>query len=392
MGKALSKPRATAGGRILSPYDEMLLRAVASLGGFYNAHGHVDRADTLDADYLAHVGTSPLEAAGLPLTVKQNLTGDLHLGRAYKEADLRARMRRVIERLIGYGTAAFDTCVDVTPDIGEDGMLAFRVASELKTEFAKRIRIQLAPNPIFGFKKGTGRWEVFAKAAEQADFLSCLPEKDEIVEPHNSDGRVGFRPHIRMVMELACKLRKPVHLHLDQANKPAEAGTETLLQGLDWLDQPQIPDYQGPAVWVIHMISPSGYDEPRFRRLTEGLLKHNVGVIVCPTAAISMRQLRPVQTPTHNSIARVLELCKLGIPVRLGSDNICDVFVPQGDGDMLTEIKMLGHAVRMPLPSVWAKLGAGHTLNQVDRATIGRWLWEDEKAFRSLDSAWHPAV
>lgn len=392
MRKALSKPRATAGRRILSPYDEMLLGAVASSGGFYNAHGHLDRADTLDGVYLLHMGTSPLEAAGLPLSVKQNLTGDLHVGLAYTEADLRARMRRVIERLIAYGTRRLDTCIDVTPDIGEGGMLAFRVASELKAEFAEQITIWLAPNPIFGFKLGSGRWEVFVEAAKRADFLSCLPEKDEYKDPRNSDGKVGFDGHLKMVLALACELKKEVHMHLDQANILGDVGTETLLAALRWIDQPQIPDHDGPVVWVIHMISPSCYPEPRFRALVDSLLKYNVGVIVCSTAALSMRQLRPAQGPTHNSVARVLELCRAGVPVRLGSDNICDVFVPQGDGDMLTEIKVLGHAVRMPLPSIWAKLAAGRVLNRVDQVTLEGWLAEDAKAFRAIDPQWQPAV
>jgi hypothetical protein len=105
-----------------------------------------------------------------------------------------------------------------------------------------------------------------------------------------------------------------------------------------------------------------------------------------------MRQLRPIQAPTHNSIARVLELIKKKVPVQLGSDNICDVFVPQGDGDMLTEVKMGGHALRLATTSVWAKLAAGIAPNEVDRATVGRALWEDRKAYKRVDPSWEPAI
>jgi cytosine/adenosine deaminase-related metal-dependent hydrolase len=122
------------------------------------------------------------------------------------------------------------------------------------------------------------------------------------------------------------------------------------------------------------------------------LLKFNIGVIVCPTAAISMRQLRPINSPTHNCVARIMELCKSRVPVQIGTDNICDVFVPQGDGDMLTEIKMGGHAARFAIPYVWAKLGAGHSLNAVDIATIGRALYQDSKAFTGIDPNWVSAV
>lgn len=378
--------------RNLSPYDQMLLNMIQGLGGFNNAHAHIDRADTLDEMYLRHINTTPLEASSLPLSVKQNLVGDLHRGIAYTEKDLRERMSRVINRLISYGTTRLTTCIDATSDISENGLLAFRVAAELKEKFANQIKIRIGPNPIFGFKKGSGRWEIFVEASKTADFLSGLPEKDEFVNLNSPDGRVGFRKHLRMVLELGCELGKEVHLHLDQANDPNEIGTEILIEGLEWIGQPQIPDHNGPSVWVIHMISPSGYSERRFNKLIDGLQKFNIGVIICPTAAISMRQLRPISSPVHNSIARILELCKRRIPVLMGSDNICDVFVPQSDGDILTEIKMGGHAIRFAIPYVWAKLGAGAPLNEVDRATVGRVLYQDRKAFCSIKPDWTPAV
>jgi cytosine deaminase len=378
--------------RVLSPYDKMILETVQSLGGFHNAHAHLDRADTLDPDFLRHINTTPLEASSLPLSVKQNLTGDLHRGIAYTEDNLRERMSRVLDRLISYGTTSVATCIDATSGIGEDGLLAIRVALELKRQFSEQIEIRICPNPIFGFKSGSGRWEIFAEAAKKTHFLSALPEKDYFAHGGNSDGKIGFNNHIRKVMGLGCELGKEVHLHLDQANDPDEAGTETLIEGLRWIDQPKIPNHEGPTVWAIHMISPSGYSESRFNKLIDGLLEFNIGVIVCPTAAISMRQLRPITSPTHNSIARVLELCKRKVPVVIGTDNIGDVFVPQSDGDMLTEIKMAGHALRFAIPYVFAKLAAGVTLNEVDRATIGRVLYQDRKVFSNIASDWTSAV
>lgn len=378
--------------RPLVEYDEMLLEEVQKHGGFNNAHAHLDRAWTLAGKYLAHINTTPLEAASLPLRAKQSLTGDLHRGIAYTENDLRERMSRVLNQAVVCGVTRMATCIDATPDIAEDGLLAVRVALELKEKFAGRIKLEIGPNPIFGFKEGTGRWEVFCQAAKMGDFVSALPEKDHFSSFFNRDGRVGFRKHICMVLELACQLGKEVHLHLDQVNDPTEAGTETLIEGLRWLDQPTVAGYEGPTVWVIHMISPSAYNEKRFSRLIDGLLELNIGVIVCPTAAVSMRQLRPIDAPTHSCIARLLELCKKRIPVLLGTDNISDVFVPQGDGDMLTEIKMGGHALRFAPPHVWAKLGAGVPLNEVDRTTIGEVLYQDRRSFSKIDPSWSAAV
>lgn len=382
----------------LSYYDEELLRAVADLGGFYNAHAHLDRAYTLQSEYLAHANTTPLEASTLPLSVKQNLVGKLHLGAAYMEEDLRRRMRRALEFQYALGTRRVDSCIDASPDIAEDGLLAIRVALELKKEFSGRLDVRIGPNAIFGFKEGTRRWSIYEEAARRSDFLCALPEKDHFSFLDARDGKIGFRRHIAKVITLGAELGKRVDLHIDQANDPDERGTEILLEGLgnnpvdSWIDAPKMPD-GSPGLRVIHMISPSAYFEDRFARLLEGLLAHNIGVVVCPTAAISMLQIRALSAPLHSSIARVLELAKKKVPVFLGSDNVCDVFVPQGDGDMLTEIKMAGHAVRLAPPHIWAKIAAGMPLDDVDRARIGDTLYQARKKFRDdYDSSWRAAV
>jgi cytosine/adenosine deaminase-related metal-dependent hydrolase len=372
----------------------MFLEPVQTMGGFFNAHTHLDRADTILDMYLSHINTTPLKASAMSLRAKQNMTGYLHTGPAYTEADLWTRMSRVIERLISYGTTYLSTCIDTTPDIGEGGLLALRVALELKEKYADRITIQVGSNPIFGFKKDTGRREVFEAAAKKADFLSALPEKDEITNPLKPDGKIGFEHHLRDVINLGRELGKPVYIHLDQANDPNENGTETLIDCLRFVDPPVIEGFEGPTVWAIHMISPSAYDELRFRKLIEGLKRkgYEIGVIVCPTAAISMRQLRPELAPTHNCIARILELCLCEVPVRFGTDNIADLFVPQSSGDMLAEIVMGGHAIRFASPHVWAKLAAGVPLNDIDRETIADTLAQDLEVFKKLDPNWEPAI
>ncbi len=374
--------------RQLDIFGESVLRDVQKMGGFSNAHAHWDRARTLPDEYLRHIGTTPLDASSAPLEVKQDLVGAFHDGMAFTEKDLRVRMSQVIENQIAYGVTRFVSCIDVTPDIKERGMLAFRVAQELKEKYATRIKIEIGPMPIFGFKEGTQRWKVFARAAKQADFLVGLPEKDEHSDPVKHAGRITFRGHLRRILELAMELNKEVHVHVDQANNPNEHGTETLIEGLKWLD----PFRKGPMVWAIHMISPNGYGEARRRQLLDDLMEYKVGVIVCPTAAVSMRQLRPILAPSHSAIAPILELCACRIPVQLGTDNINDVFIPQGDGDLLTEVRVAGHAVRYASPTFWAKLASGTPLNNVDRAAIKKALQDDLFVYQSIEPNWVPAV
>ena len=378
--------------RNVSQYDKIVLEQSAAHGGFYNAHTHLDRAYTLPDIYLEHVGTTPLKASNLPLAVKQNLVGDLHKGPAYKPADLRKRMSMVLERQIAFGVKRIDTNIDATPDLPEDGLLAINIALELKNKFKKQgLEMCIAPTPIFGFKAKTKRWEVFEMAARKCDYLSLLPEKDDFAKNADPDGRVGFKHHVRMGLELACELHKEIQFHVDQMNVPFEEGAWRVLDVLEVEYQPDVGMAQ-PATWLIHMISPSAYDEMRFRKLVERLLEHNVGVIICPTAALTMRQLRSVEGPTHNSIARVAELIKAKVPLRIGTDNISDVFVPQGDGDMLTEIKVGDMAVRINLPHIWAKLACGVPLNNVDIHDVGSALYEDRKACSRINPDWQPAI
>jgi len=375
--EALSKFYSARKWDYVPEYDKMVLLDVHERGGFYNAHAHIDRAYTLGDQYLRHIGTTAIESSKKSLTAKQNMVGNLHDGIAYSEENLRERMSYAIETQIAFGTTRLDTCIDATPDLPEGGLMAIRVSLELKEKYKERIKIRIAPNPIFGFFKDPARWKVFLEAAKISDYISLLPEKD------GNENDPKFRQHIKNGLKLACDLGKEVQLHLDQANVPNENGTLTLLRGLDWLDQPKI-DKDGPSVKIIHMISPSAYKEEKFARLVSKLLEYNIGIIVCPTAAISMRQLRPIDSALHNSIARMLELMKRKVPLWVGTDNICDVFVPQGDGDLLTEIKMAGHAVRMAMPSIWAKLATGTPLNGVDIDTVGSILYQDREACKDV--------
>ena len=160
---------------LLPWYDREFLRLTEIFGGIYNAHAHLDRAYTLEDRFLRHIGTTPLEASNLPLSVKQSLVGDLHKGEAYTEESLRERLRYALDRQIAYGVTRIDTNIDATPDLPENGLLAIRVAREVKKEYADRITMRIAPTPIFGFKPdekfNCSRWEVFKEAAKMLSLI-----------------------------------------------------------------------------------------------------------------------------------------------------------------------------------------------------------------------------
>ena len=69
-------------------------------------------------------------------------------------------------------------------------------------------------------------------------------------------------------------------------------------------------------------------------------------MVVCPSAALSMRQLDQYQAPVHNSIANVPEMLEAGVLVGMGVDNVCDFYQPFIDADLWTEMRMLQEACR----------------------------------------------
>lgn len=367
-------------------WDQILERTVRSFGGWLNAHTHLDRANTFAPEYLQHANIDPVGAAGLSLPVKQILVGELHKGKAYRPDNLYARMRAELERMVALQVREVVSFVDATPDIG---LTAIEQAARLREEFRGRLTLKIAVSPIFGFKNpqvNPDRWNVYRQAAEIADVLGGLPSKDR------AEGRVGFDGHVRMLLELAKTLHKPVHLQVDQDNDPREEETEQLTQAVRWLGSPDVPGEDGPTVWAVHAISPACYDEARFQRLVENLVTYNIGVICCPTAALSMFQLRPMLTPVHNSIARILDMLVAGVPVRIGTDNICDIFIPNGDGSVRSEVWVAATALRFYHTMVWAKIGAGVELNEGDKEWIRQALQRANDTWAHVAATLAPAA
>ena len=118
------------------------------------------------------------------------------------------------------------------------------------------------------------------------------------------------------------------------------------------------------------MISPSTYDDARFERFTQALVEQKIGVISCPSAALGMRQLRPLMTPTYNSIPRILELAAAGVHIRLASDNIADMASPSTTADLIDEVFVLSAAIRFYHVGILARFAAGVRLTNEQRDII----------------------
>ena len=350
-----------------------LKAAVQGQGGLFNAHLHLDRAGTFDDRYLIAAHHRVFEDFHISLQKKHAMIADLHAGPAFDSDDFHARVTATLEEMLAVGTVRADTMVDVPPD--RVGLTGLHWMQRIKAEWADRIDLRLGAYTPFGFRNSEPhRWEVFEAGARQADFIGCLPEADDT---DDYPDHIGFEEHCRRVLELAQETGKMLHVHTDQRVEDSERGTERLVDAVRRHGAPVSPDGE-PMVWAVHMVSPSTYDDDRFFRLADAMAELRIGLIACPSAALGMRMLRPLTSPTGNAMPRVLELLARGVQVRMGSDNIADICSPSTTANLIDESLILSAALRFYQPEVIAKLLCGQVLDQGDRAFLADHLERNE--------------
>ncbi len=358
-----------------SPFFEQLDARIRALGGGFNAHLHIDRAGTYDETVRLLAERGVRDGANSTLAGKHSMIPMIHASPLYDRDSLIARVSFYLDAMIEVGTRRADSVVDVTLDRVGTGALA--TLSELRDSYAGRIDFRLGAYSPLGFRDDEpARWALLEQAAQSADFIGILPERDDRIDYPD---HIGFEECCRRSIALAAGLGKDLHIHVDQANHPREDGGEMVARLVAEMGLGQSAG-QTPFVWLVHLISPSTYGEDRFRAVAARLAALGIGIICCPSAAISMRQLRPLVSPTYNSIARVLDLLDSGVQVRIGSDNICDITSPMGTPDLMAEVFVLANALRIYDVEILAKISAGLPLDPADRSRLRHHLDEDAAA------------
>jgi cytosine/adenosine deaminase-related metal-dependent hydrolase len=354
-----------------TPYFVELTKKVAALGGLFNAHLHLDRAGTYFAT-LKLLDSGEEDTSHLSLYQKHALIPMVHASDCFQPDVLEARVESYVDMLIDVGTTRADTVVDVTADrVGGD---ALDRMIRVRDRRASRIDFRVGAYSPLGFRDDEPqRWALLEEALEAADFLGSLPERDD---QKNYPNHIGFGEHCRRILLLAAKAQKQIHIHVDQQNHAHENGTESIIRVVRELGLGR-PREEEPQIWLVHVISPSAYDDTRFNTLVGGLVELNIGVICCPSAAISMRQVRHFAAPTHNSMARVIEMLAEGVHVRIGSDNVCDITSPAGTIDLIDEIFVLANTVRYYDLDIMASLAAGRRLTAHDQARLAAHIAHD---------------
>jgi cytosine/adenosine deaminase-related metal-dependent hydrolase len=290
------------------------MEAAERLGGIANHHAHFDKAYLITMENLRLSQVDMQKKWELYRYLKENYTYD----------DLVERIGRGVETMIEQGVTYCRTMVDADSTVG---LLPTRAAMEVKKRFAEQIIFEVGVQPLQGVLDPAS-YEQYAEACAMADYCGGLPSRDH----------PRAEKHLDVILELAKKLGKSVDVHVDQENNPLENETELL--AVKTIEH----GMQG-RVFGVHAISLGAKDEREQDRIIDKILEAQMGIIICPSAALSMKQL-PMSAPLHNSIAPYPKLRQAGVPCYMGVDNVHDLFMPMVDGDLWTECRMLMEACR----------------------------------------------
>lgn len=295
--------------------ESFFLDKVDELGGFVCHHAHFDKAYLISEEGLKLSQSSLQEKWKLYRKLKDE----------YTEYTLHTRMARCIENMIYQGVSKCRTFIDADQIVG---LLPMKVAVDLKREYARKdFDLQLAVQPLEGVLKPEAQ-KIFVQACEMADVIGGLPDRDE--DPI---------AHMDFIFNLSKDMNKPVDVHVGQNNIPSERESEMVA------DKTFEHGIEG-KVRLVHAISLACQPKEDRQRVISKLQEAGVGVVVCPSAAISMKQQSDILAPIHNSIAPVMELIEGGVDVMLGVDNIHDLFMPLVDGDLWFECRLMMEAIR----------------------------------------------
>jgi len=300
-----------------NPWDlkTQMLEAIKEKGGFVNCHAHFDKSYFITREGLEKSTVSMEEKWRMSDGIKKDSTVE----------DIKIRIRRALDVLVNQGCKTTCTFIDAYDAVGHK---AIDAAVAVKEEYKNKINMLIATQPLGGLIDDKAR-ALYEEITKKADIVGGLPSKD----------RPNDEKHLDYLFEIAKKLNKPVHVHIDQENNPNERDTEKLISAV------KRHHYEGRTV-AIHAVSTSAQSKEYRTKIFKQLAELNIAVVVCPSAMLSQKQMDQYMAPVHNSIANVPEMLEAGVLVGLGIDNIADFYLPYVDGDMWTEMRMLQETCR----------------------------------------------
>lgn len=292
-----------------------MLKAIDDNGGWANCHAHFDKAY-----YISREG---LDKSMVDMEEKWRMSDDIK--RKSTPDEVEQRIRIALDALIAQKAWGTMTFVDAYDAVGTKNIKA---ALKVRQEYQGKINVFLASQPLGGLVDPAAR-KLYEEITAKCDYAGGLPSYDRPNDAKNID----------YLFSIAKNLNKPIHVHVDQENNPNERDMEKIIAATKKYG------YQG-RVAAVHVISVSAQPKDYRTRIYKNMADLGIAAVVCPSAALGMRQLDQYQAPVHNSIANVAEMLAAGITVALGVDNVSDYYQPFIDGDMWIELRMLQEACR----------------------------------------------
>lgn len=188
---------------------------------------------------------------------------------------------------------------------------ALEAANQVKHDFRDQIDFKIACQTLKGIIDVRCKTMlVRALEYDMVDIIGSLPGYDK--------GRES--EHLDILMLMAKKYNKRLHVHVDQLNTADEMETEllarkTMEHGLEG------------KVTAVHSISLAAHPKQYRKEVYKMCKDADLSFVACPTAWIDSRRTEEL-APIHNSVTPVDELLENDLVVAIGSDNIHDVYKP----------------------------------------------------------------
>lgn len=292
-----------------------MLEKIKENGGFVNCHGHFDKS--------FYINKEELSKSMLDMEQKWLMSDDIKRNSTQEEVE--ERIETALNIMVHQGVKHCASFIDAYNAVNHKNIDA---ALKIKEKYKNKINFLTITQPLGGLINKQVR-DLYEEITAKADIAGGLPSKDRPDDDKNFD-------HL---FSIAKNLNKPLHIHIDQENNPNERDTEKLIE------YTKKYGYEGRTV-AVHSISVSAQPKKYRQEIYKKMADAGISIIICPSAAVAMRQLDKFNSPIHNSIGNVPEMLEAGLTVGLGVDNIYDFYQPFVDGDMWNELRILQEACR----------------------------------------------
>jgi cytosine deaminase len=270
------------------------------VAGFIDGHIHLDKT-LLGRPFQPHRG------------------GDRVAERIAREKEIRRelnypveeRARHLIRQVVGYGTMAVRTHVDIDSEVGLSGLHALLRVREAAKDL---IEIQIVAFPQSGIIVDPGVEDLLDQAIRDgADLVGGL-------DPAGIDDDVNG--HLDAIFSIAERHGVGLDIHL---HDPGPLGCFELRQ---IATRAAALGLKG-RVAVSHAFALGEVDDEEFGRTAEALARADVAIMTNGPGPVPMPPIK--------------RLVAAGVTVFAGSDNIRDAWSPYGNGDMLERAMLIGY-------------------------------------------------